>query len=78
MNPFTTTDIFLAATLLARNHHYRMVRLGKQASFVFTQATNISSSPKQDAENYYNSGLLVDPKTLFNAFKELKVRINDF
>ncbi len=80
---YSTKDIYLASTLIALGYKwYRIEKNGRQCYFIF-DAANVDSPPEtppkvsleSEIDNYWAGNLLVDPKELFNAFKELKARI---
>lgn len=73
MEQFSTKDIYLASFLLASGYkRYSLRREGRIAWFDFEDDDN---KLKLDVDEYWSSNCLVDPKELFNSFKELKNRI---
>ena len=80
MNDYTTSDIYLSATLSALN--YRLEEITQEDNkFVFHfYKTNIkepSFAIALNADEYWAGNLLVDPKRLFSEFKEIKARMYD-
>lgn len=80
---YSTKDIYLASTLIALGYKwYRIEKNGRQCYFIFDAGSvdpPKGTSPKAllelEVDNYWGGNLSVDPKELFNAFKELKARI---
>lgn len=79
---YRTKDVYIASTLIALGYNeYRIERNGKQCFFIFD--TNESGLLNEVAkagievtvDQYWSGGLLVDPKKLFNSFRELKTRM---
>lgn len=80
MNDYTTTDIYLAATLSALN--YVLDEITQEGSkFVFHFQTPEDAPTKNiisiEAEEYWTGNILVDPKKVFSEFKEIKSRMYD-
>ena len=80
---YRTKDVYIAATLIALgNNNYRIERNGKQCFFIFTNDNTDHPDGlgpiefiEIQVEQYWTGNLLIDPKSLFNAFKELKNRM---
>jgi hypothetical protein len=83
ISEYKTKDVYIASTLIARGlKQYRIERNGRQCFFIFSpeiEDTPTGFSPvtflEMEIEQYWSGNLLVDPKELFNAFKELKNRM---
>jgi hypothetical protein len=78
MNDYTTTDIYLAATLSALD--YILLDITQEENkFIFHFEKESKSDPDANinADQYWTGNLLVDPKTLFSKFKEIKARMYD-
>lgn len=80
MNDYSTTDIYLAATLSALD--YSLEEITHEGSkFIFHFCQTISNDPSipisVDADQYWTGNLLVDPKRLFSEFKQIKARMYD-
>jgi len=74
ISEYKTKDIYLAATLITRGFkQYYIQRNGRQCYFIFDQ--DGERNPQVEADNYWMGNLLVDPKELFNSYKELKNRM---
>lgn len=86
ISEYKTKDVYLASTLIAFGYkNYRIERNGRQCYFIFDPY--IISPPKEpidftpvsflelQVDEYWAGNLLLDPKELFNAFKELKNRM---
>jgi len=72
-NGYSTKDIYLAATLIAiGNFKYSLNKQGKIFFFVFDDP---DSKIKSEVDKYWSKELMVDPRLLFNALKELKTRM---
>ncbi len=80
MNDYTTTDIYLAATLSALDYILAEITQ-EETKFVFHFDKPDSKDPPfavaVDADQYWTGNLLVDPKRLFSEFKEIKARMYD-
>lgn len=80
---YKTKDIYIASTLITLGYtKYRIERNGRQCFFIFIidnedapECFGMIDALELDVEKYWNNDLLVDPKRLFNAFKELKTRM---
>jgi rubredoxin len=80
---YSTKDIYLASTLIAIGYKwYRIEKNGRQCYFIFDissvdppKGTSPNTFFETEVDDYWAGNLLVDPKQLFNAFKELKARI---
>lgn len=80
---YKTKDVYIASTLIALGFcNYKIERNGRQCFFVFKDGDidhpdglGIIDYIEIQVEKYWNNSLLIDPKSLFNAFKELKTRM---
>jgi len=79
---YKTKDVYLAATLLSIGYKdYRIERNGKQCFFIFDyQEENLDNNISKTGlevtvDEYWQGSLIVDPKLLFNSFRELKNRM---
>jgi hypothetical protein len=72
---FRTKDIYLASALITSGYDYLLRKEGIQFSFCFIDKKD---AIQIDVDNYWNGNLLLDPKKVFDAFKQLKTRINDY
>lgn len=73
MNDYSTKDIYIASTLIATGYtNYNLIRDGKIVYFNFL---NDDDHIEFQVGEYWSGNILVDPKALFSAFKELKSRI---
>ena len=77
MDTFSTKDIYLASSLIAVGHtSYTIEKKDKIALFTFKPMdTPEETALGVDVDKYWQGNLSVDPKSLFNCFKELKNRI---
>lgn len=83
ISEYKTKDVYIASMLIARGYkQYRIERNGRQCFFIFypekedvPDSFNPVSFLEDEVNQYWNGNLLVDPKELFNAFKELKNRM---
>ena len=74
-NYFSTKDIYLAATLIARgNTWYELKKRGKVFYFCFDKRQN-QEKIGLEADNYWARNILLEPRALFEAMKELKSRM---
>jgi hypothetical protein len=84
ISEYKTKDIYLASTLIAFGYKsYRIEKNGRQCFFIFDPAM-YNLAPKDydplafleiQVDEYWGGNLLLDPKEVFNAFKELKSRM---
>jgi len=79
---YRTKDVYLASTLLALGYsEYRIERNGKQCFFIFDYddkgiSNDISKTGLEvTVDEYWTGNLEIDPKKLFNSFRELKTRM---
>jgi hypothetical protein len=79
---YRTKDVYIASTLIALGYNqYRIERNGKQCFFIFdTDEPGLSNEIARTGlevtiDEYWSGNLKVDPKELFNSFKELKTRM---
>lgn len=72
---FRTKDIYLASSLIASGYDYILQKNDKQYSFCFTDRLKTIN---KSVDDYWNGNILIDPKKVFDAFKQLKTRINDY
>lgn len=80
---YKTKDVYIASTLIAIGfNNYKIERNGRQCFFIFSSDNTDHPDGlgpidylEIQVEKYWNGSLLVDPKSLFNAFKELKTRM---
>lgn len=83
ISKYKTKDVYIASTLITLGYtKYQIERNGKQCFFIFI--IDNEDAPEgfgpidileEDVEKYWNNALSVDPKRLFNSFKELKTRM---
>lgn len=73
MEEFSTKDIYLASFLLATG--YKRYSLRKEGRIAWFDFESDDDKMRLHIDEYWASNCLVDPKELFNAFKELKNRI---
>lgn len=74
---YRTSDIYIASYLLASGYEdYTIEPDGKKYFFMFT-THNTPSEYVFDVEvdQYFSNNVKIEPKKLFNAYKELKGRI---
>lgn len=72
---YKTRDIYLASSLIASGYDYFLQKNIQQYLFCFKDKNKTIQTKVND---YWNGNLLLDPKKIFEAFKQLKVRINDY
>lgn len=75
---YKTKDLYLASFLLASGfENYTIEKENKIVYFIFEPNDD---DPKKiiniEIDNYWQNNSLVNPKKLFNAYKELRLRIN--
>lgn len=80
MEKFVTSDIYLAATLCARD--YTLLNIDKVGDRYSFNIENWSKNPinneiQMEVDNYWAGNLLIDPKRLFYEFKQIKNRMYD-
>jgi hypothetical protein len=72
MNTYSTKDIYIASTLIALGHQrYDLIKNGRIFYFEFDDDGKIPL----EVDGYWAGNLLIDPKSLFTAWKELKTRM---
>ena len=72
MNTYSTKDIYIASTLIALGHQrYDLIKNGRIFYFEFDDDGKIPL----EVDEYWAGNLLIDPKSLFTAWKELKTRM---
>lgn len=72
MDTYSTKDIYIASTLIVLGHQrYDLIKNGRIFYFEFDDDGKIP----EEVDEYWAGNLLVDPKALFTAFKELKTRM---
>lgn len=77
-NLYSTKDIYLASALVASNFELQSLeKKGKNFYFVFKKQSLIDPTINIDnfVNKYWGGTLIVDAKTLFSSFRELKNRI---
>lgn len=77
-NVYSTKDIYLASALVASNFELQTLeKRGKNFYFLFKKQSliDISSNIDDFVNKYWGGMLIVDAKTLFSSFRELKNRI---
>lgn len=79
---YKTKDVYLASTLITLGfNHYRIERNGRQCFFIFTDSSThpdglgLIDYIEVKVDEYWSGNLKLDPKELFNSFKELKNRM---
>lgn len=79
-NSFTTTDIYLAATLSALDYIlYEITQENNKFLFHFENPDNAPAKNMLsiEANEYWTGNILIDPRLLFSKFKEIKARMYD-
>lgn len=78
MNDYSTTDIYLAATLSALDFVLEEITQdGNKFVFHFRDDSSLEKIISTEATEYWTGNLLVDPKRLFSEFREIKARMYD-
>ena len=70
---FSTKDIYLAATLLTIGYSYYTLK--KEDRIFYFIFDNPDGKIELQVDEYWAGNILVDPKALFNSFRELKGRM---
>lgn len=73
MQTYSTKDIYIASTLIALGHQrYDLIKNGRIFYFEFDDE---NGEIPLEVDEYWAGNLLLDPKSIFTAWKELKTRM---
>ena len=79
MQTYRTADTQIASYLIASGfENYSLEKEGNKIYFIFEHdEKNPTNIIEIEVANYWSNNVTIEPKKLFNAYREIKTRIGD-